>query len=298
MIQLHCEISPELAEALEAAFCELVGCSPWCIVRKDERSPYLLDGYFDNETLGAAAWQELRSQFSRLPETPEVIPVDDQDWKNAYKAFLKPWHIENLHWVPVWMREEYALPKDAVCVWFDAGMAFGTGSHETTRLCTGRLLDFKRARGDVAFADAAIVDAGCGSGILAISASLLGAQQVFGFDRDPEAAKVSRENAHYNLSDPSRVEFVECGIEEAFLSGRTADLMLANIQADVLMIYAETLVRAIRPGGWLALSGILTREQAQVQAHFEQVCTTIWEHTPTTDTRAQGEWCDILLCRV
>jgi len=297
MIQLHAPITAELADALETAFCELVGCSPWCIVQKDKTSPYLLDGYFENEVEGAKAWQELRAQFSRLPETPEVLPVDDHDWKNAYKAFLKPWDSRGLHWVPVWMRDTYELPQSAVCVWFDAGMAFGTGSHETTRLCAGRLLDYKEAVGNTVFANAQVIDAGCGSGILAISASLLGAKNVFGFDRDTEAARVSVENARYNLSKPDAVTFQEAGIEEA-LEGKSADLMVANIQADVLNIYAETLVSAIRPGGWLALSGILVREQAEVEEHFKKVCRTLWKSEALVDSRTMGEWCDVLLRRI
>lgn len=294
MIELKCEITPEMAEALEAAFCELVGCSPWSIFRKNKNTPYILYGYFEDETACAQGWSELRAQFSGLPEQPETQGIDDKDWQNAYKAFLKPWDSRGLHWVPVWMQSDYVLPEGAVCVWFDAGMAFGTGSHETTRLCAGRLLDFKDAVGAERFSQASIIDAGCGSGILAISASLLGAQNVYGFDRDPEAVRVSRENADYNLKGATLVEWLEGGLEDG-LQGRKADLMLANIQADVLMIHAESLVEAMQPGGLLALSGVLAHEQEEVAERFSKVIEEQRGYKPKLDSRVMGEWCDILL---
>lgn len=292
MIESRCEITPELAEALETSFCELVGCSPWSIVRLNEKSPYQLSGYFEDAAALAEAWAALREDFPTLSEQVESVEVDDCDWQNAYKAFLKPWDCHGLHWVPLWMREDYIVPKGEVAVWLDAGMAFGTGSHETTRLCAMRLLDFKEARGVEAFARACIIDAGCGSGILAISANLLGACSVYGFDRDPEAARVSVENA--TLNDAGEVCFEENGIEEA-LRGRRADLLLANIQADVLMIYAETLVEAVEARGWLALSGVLEVEREKVSTHFLNTCEGLRGVRPKLDCHTMGQWCDILL---
>lgn len=294
MIRLRSEIEDALAESLEESFCEMSGCSPWSILRVNKDTPYQLFGYFESEAEAQRAWEALREDFPTLHKDPERTQIDDEDWKNAYKAFLKPWSERGLHWVPVWMRDEYSVPEGEVCVWFDAGMAFGTGSHETTRLCAGRLLDFRDSKGQEAFANARVLDAGCGSGILAISAVLLGAKNVFGFDRDPEAARVSVQNAQGNIAQQAkRPEFAEQDLEGA-LAGRQADLVLANIQADVLMIHAEALVTCISPDGWLVLSGVLVVECDRVYERFSQAWEKAFGASAHYDSRVMGEWCDLL----
>src|SRR5690606_13383313 len=97
-------------------------------------------------------------------------------------------------WVPVWERASYQVTNDDVVVWLDPGLAFGTGNHETTRLCCERLVSWSGARAR----EARVVDAGCGSGILALSAARLGFDDVRGFDHDAEAVRVSEENAALN----------------------------------------------------------------------------------------------------
>ena len=118
------------------------------------------------------------------------------------------WRFGRLHWVPIWEREAFRLPPGDAVLWLDPGLAFGTGNHETTRLCVERLVALaeRREKAGEAKAGARVIDAGCGSGILALSAALLGFRDVRGFDNDPEAVRVSGENAALNgLAD--RVEF-------------------------------------------------------------------------------------------
>jgi ribosomal protein L11 methyltransferase len=135
-----------------------------------------------------------------------------------------------------------------------------------------------------------VIDAGCGSGILALSAVLLGFRHVVGFDNDPEAVRVSKENAAVNgLSD--QVEFDVADLTSG-LRDRQADIVLANIQADVLIRHAEDLVAAVAPGGTLVLSGILARENSETRTEFEKR-TPDW----TINARTMGEWSDIVLTR-
>ncbi len=292
MIEIRLPISETLVDPLEAHFCEQVRCG-WGIQRNGVSDDFFLFGYFDDEAQALEAWKTLRALFGELPETPPLTQLDDRDWKEAYKAHLKPWDSRGLHWVPVWMKDEYVVPAGEIRFLFDAGLAFGTGDHPTTRLCAGRLLDWRDAHGKTALQTARVIDAGCGSGILAISAALLGFRHVYGFDRDPEAVRVSRDNARFNGLNDGDICFEDGGLE-AGLKDRKADILLCNIQADVLCLYADTLLGALNPGATLALSGILANEQENVRAFFEPPVKARFPHA-RIDGRVMGEWSDLAI---
>jgi ribosomal protein L11 methyltransferase len=214
--------------------------------------------------------------------------LDDADWRDSYKAHFHAWHFDRLHWVPIWERGTFSLPPGDAVLWLDPGLAFGTGNHETTRLCVERLVTLAEERGT----DGHVIDAGCGSGILALSAALLGFRDVTAFDNDPEAVRVSEENAALN-GLTGRVTFSVSDLETG-LAGHEhrADVLLANIQADVLMRFALPLVTAVARGGSLVLSGILADENARVREVFEAL-TPKW----TVNARVMGEWSDVVLTR-
>ena len=266
MIKIKTAIKEALSDPLEDHFCELVR-SNWGIEKIDDKSPTVLFGFFETPDDAAAEYGELRKAFPALPESYDTEAVNDADWQNEYKKYLKPWDCRGLHWVPVWMKGEYRVPESDKALYFDAGMAFGTGDHPTTRLCAMAMMRYADECADVS--QKSLIDAGCGSGILALSAKLLGFGDVFGFDRDTEAVRASIENAKYNNIEG--VVFAHSGIENA-LEGRKADIILANIQADVLCIYAENLIKAVSDGGRLVLSGILAAENAEVKKYFDGLC--------------------------
>jgi ribosomal protein L11 methyltransferase len=301
MIELRADFPPALLDPLEEWFNEFDRC-PWGLIQGEPNSPYQIFGYFDDSAAARAAWAKLHAAFPKLPAQPCETTLDDRDWREAYKAHLRPWSARDLHWVPVWLEREYPLPAGHFRLLFDAGLAFGTGDHPTTRLMALRLLDFRAALGPEKFPAARVIDAGCGSGILALSAALLGCRQVYAFDRDPEAVRVSRENLAANQFPPSAVDFVHAALEDG-LRGRTADLLLANIQADVLAIHADDLAAAVAPGGVLALSGILASEVDDVRAGFESVLGHLWNLTAPNDlaefghSRIFGDWCDLVFQR-
>ncbi len=252
-------------------------------------------GYFESKDQVAPGLALLESVLApgwRRGEA-EVRELADQDWRDSYKAHFRAWTFGPLHWVPIWERETFVLPPGHVVIWLDPGLAFGTGNHETTRLCCERLVAYAQARpsdGGNGSRQETVIDAGCGSGILALSAAKLGFSHVTGFDNDPEAVRVSGENAELNgLS--GRVPFTTADLITG-LSGRRADLILANIQADVLMAFAPQLVGAVAPGGQLVLSGILATENAQVRAVFAAAAPG-WP----IDARVLGEWSDLVLDR-
>lgn len=247
-----------------------------------------LAGYFESESAARAAWADFAGAAHDLwaKVVPDVRQLPDEDWKNSYKAHFKAWKFGRLNWVPVWEREAFVLPAGDEVLWLDPGMAFGTGNHETTRLCCERLARFAEERG----ISGRVIDAGCGSGILALSAAKLGFRRPAGFDNDPEAIKVSEENAVLN-NLAGEVEFY-VGDLVTGLAGQSGNLVLANIQADVLVNFTSELCAAVIPGGQLVLSGILSRELEQVRACFVEKAPA-WR----VESRVLGEWSDLALTR-
>lgn len=245
-------------------------------------------GYFETSDEAARAWTRFDgiAQAEWSKGTPEGRELPDVDWKDSYKAHFKASKFGRLNWVPVWERETFVLPKGEEVLWLDPGMAFGTGNHETTRLCCERLARHAERVGNTG----GVIDAGCGSGILALSAAKLGFRDITGFDNDPEAIRVSQENAVLNGLG-GKVDF-QVGDLISGLVGKQAGLVLANIQADVLVRFANELCSAVAPGGELVLSGILARELDQVRAKFDETAPT-WRK----DSRVMGEWSDLCLVR-
>lgn len=247
-----------------------------------------LTGYFETRGDAQAAWRGFAPLLDPewLATEPELSELADKDWKESYKEHFKAWQFGRLHWVPVWERETFRLPAGDEVLWLDPGMAFGTGNHETTRLVVERLVKFAAENGVAG----RVIDAGCGSGILALSAAKLGYTRVAAFDNDPLAVDVSRENAALN-GLAGRVDFY-VGDLVTGLAGQQAELVLANIQADVLMRFAQELLGAVASGGALVLSGILATELAQVREAFVRLAPD-WR----VDTRVMGEWSDLVLVR-
>jgi ribosomal protein L11 methyltransferase len=286
--EIRVEVPVDTSEQTDLALLES-GVAGWTLVEDALAKRAWIVGIFEGEKEAVSRWEELRPNLSAaITGNPSPTMLPDADWKNSYKAHFKAWTFGRLHWVPVWERETFRLPPGHSVLWLDPGLAFGTGNHETTRLCIERLVEFEAAGG--ARKETRIVDAGCGSGILALSAALLGFQDVMGFDNDPEAIRVSVENAELN-GISGKVRFMTAGLPEGLGDG-VAEIVLANIQADVLIRFSSQLVLAVAPGGMLAMSGILATEIGTVRQAFETAAAG-WRF----DTRTLGEWCDACLFR-
>jgi ribosomal protein L11 methyltransferase len=245
-------------------------------------------GYFESRGAGESAWAVFSETIdpAGLVGEPVIAELADKDWKESYKEHFKAWKFGRLHWVPVWERQSFSLPAGEQVLWLDPGMAFGTGNHETTRLVVERLVELAARE-----TGGRVIDAGCGSGILALSAAKLGYRKVAAFDNDPLAVAVSRENAELNEL-AGKVDFY-LGDLVTGLAGRRAELVLANIQADVLAKFAPQLLAAVAPGGVLVLSGILAMELAQVREVFVALAPGA-----LSDTRTLGEWSELTLTNV
>ena len=290
--EIRAEIPACAVEETELALLES-GIEGWTLLEDAVSARAWIVGIFRGGAEAGLRWARLRPTLPVRPlgqSRPRRLP--DADWANSYKEHFKAWTFGRLHWVPVWERDTFRPPAGHSVLWLDPGMVFGTGNHETTRLCIERLVEFAAglAGGRGAAGNVRIVDAGCGSGILALSAALLGFRDISGFDSDAEAVRASRENAELNgLS--SRVRFSKAALPLG-LGGGKAGLVLANIQADVLVRYSRELAAAVAPGGLLELSGILAGEVAAVRRAFAAAAPG-WSF----DSRSRGEWCDACLRR-
>ncbi|HEY5523686.1 MAG TPA: 50S ribosomal protein L11 methyltransferase [Desulfuromonadaceae bacterium] len=212
---------------------------------------------------------------------PTLSAVNSEDWSSSWKVHFKPLRVgKRLLIVPTW-EEATQLPGDLV-IRIDPGMAFGTGGHETTRLCL-ELLEIVMEGGPLLTVPS-LLDLGTGSGILAIAASLLGAGRILALDIDPDAVVVARDNLALNgLSDS-----VECGTAPLESLTERFDIILANILAEELVRLAPYLTERLQPGGALILSGILAEKEPLVRQGFAsqplKYCRTV----------CAGEWVAML----
>lgn len=196
--------------------------------------------------------------------------LDDQVWERAWMDDFAPMRFGERLWiVPSW--SESPDPQ-AVNLKLDPGLAFGTGTHETTALCL-EWLDRADLRGK------AVLDFGCGSGVLAIAALLLGAGNATGTDIDPQALTASEDNARNN----GVADGLSLYLPENLPADYCCDVLVANILAGPLVELAGQLAGYCRPGGTLALSGILAEQAESVRAAY----TPWFDLNPTTQ---QGDW--------
>ena len=212
-------------------------------------------GLFEAERNPEALLAALRAGWpGEFPDYRQEI-LDDQDWERAWMDDFHPMQFgQNLWIVPSW---QSAPHPGAVNILLDPGLAFGTGTHPTTRLCL-EWLDAHPPHGQ------RVIDYGCGSGILAIAAALLGATTVIAVDNDPQALLATCDNAQRNQVEKRILGYLprECPAEPS-------DLLLANILAGPLISLADRLASLVRPGGRIVLSGILPEQADEVARAYQ-----------------------------
>lgn len=203
--------------------------------------------------------------------------VADEDWSENWKKYYKPFRIgSHLVVKPTW--EPYTAQPEDLVIELDPGMAFGTGTHETTNMCM-QLLERYYQDG------MRVMDVGTGSGILAIAAARLGAGNVLAIDIDPDAVKVARENVALNgVSDAVRVVVGDLCKSEAM----PCELAVANIVADAICMLAGPLTRHLKKDGLLICSGIIREREQDVLNAAKEAGYTV------KDRIEKGEW--VALC--
>ena len=185
-----------------------------------------------------------------------IQAVPDQDWVRLTQSQFEPVSITPSFWiVPSWHEPPAEAQK---VIRLDPGLAFGTGTHPTTRMCLRWLATRSHAQNPWP----RVLDYGCGSGILAIGAALFGAQEVVAVDIDPAAVTSTQDNAQANGV------VLQAGLPDA--AQGTFDVVVANILATPLKLLAPLLCSFVRPGGHLVLAGILSRQAEDLQATYAE----------------------------
>lgn len=241
-----------------------------------------IDDSFDIDALRADIAAELTRLKAFIPVgsmNMTFSSTEDKDWMNNWKQFFKPFRIyDNIVIKPTW-ETLTDVGKDDIVVEIDPGIAFGTGSHETTKLCIGQLKKYLKP-GDTVF------DVGSGSGILSIISSMLGAGFVHGMDIDEVAVRASKENASLNHIGEDRLKF-SCGnlLDDNYIGKGTTfqlssdtikesqhidadmqyDIVVANILADVIIPLSAVVQDYMKPDGYFITSGILDIKENEVK---------------------------------
>ena len=210
----------------------------------------------------------IAAEAMKMPE-PKIVadkPVENADWVRITQAQFQPVKVSERMWiVPTW--HEPPAGDKAINIRLDPGVAFGTGSHPTTHLCL-QWLDSH------VLAHQSVLDYGCGTGILAIAAKKLGADNVLGTDIDPQAVEAAIENARANEA-AARFVLPDEMPEGCF------DIVVANILSNPLKLLAPALLSRVAPEGYLVLSGVLARQAQEVidvyREHDPQVKLSVWK---------------------
>ena len=250
---------------------------PWDYVDeellKKDKSVVSISGYMETNENVMAVVEQLKIMLPQ-DSVVEVISVNEDDWANNWKKYYHPIKVgKNLVIKPSWI--DYDKQENDIIVELDPGMAFGTGTHETTRMCMVHLEKYINE-------NSRVLDVGCGSGILSITSLLIGAKEVTGVDIDPVAVKVAIENGEMNNFRAPQYNIKRGNlVDEA--QGKY-DVIVANIIADVIIAVCGDVKQFVADDGVFISSGIICDRKEDVKKAFDEQGYTIVEEIE------EGEW--------
>lgn len=214
----------------------------------------------------------------------ELLSEENRDWLEEWKKGFKPFLFAKPFWVvPSWLKPPPEAPSDAKYILYvEPGMAFGTGTHETTRLAAGLIIDELARK-----VPESLLDVGTGTGVLALVAKRLGVRTIVGLDNDPEARRTARENLELNRD--TDIAIPDKNVEDIV---ETYDIVVANIIDGVLTLLQHELNRVLKRGGRMILSGVLTDRESEFYASFTKATGL-----KLLEKRVDGEWSAALLAK-
>ena len=226
----------------------------------------------------------LTERFAALKIEAEITldGMNEEDWSESWKQYYKPIPLGRVTIVPAW--ERYEAREGEVIIRMDPGMAFGTGTHETTRLVM-KIMQDEIKGGE------RVLDVGTGSGILAICASKLGAKSVNAYDIDPVAVKVARDNAQSDGCDNITVGVSDL-LHGVDLSGGKYDFCVANIVADIIIRMMPDISAYLAPGAPLILSGIIAMRADEVKESVKAAGFTVVRE------EKENDWLALMVRRI
>ena len=248
------------------------GCTPlWHDIQ--------LIALFTDDTDVDSIMQQLQQQFPTQLGHYSIEKLADEVWERKWLENFQPMQFGQRLWI---CPSGYPIPDPTACnILLDPGLAFGTGTHPTTRLCL-EWLD-ANIRGNES-----IVDFGCGSGILAIAALKLGAKQVWAIDHDEQALLATEDNGKRNAITTTQL----ITSNDHQLINNPCDVMLANILAKPLQTLAPTFAKLVKPQGCLVLSGILAEQLNDIEAAYQAFFTTVHVQQQEEWLRVDMQRCD------
>lgn len=245
-------------EALEIAHIDLIDED---LLQKD-RTKAIIHIYISPEESPAEATAFLEERFKteNIEYTIGTSLCKNEDWENNWKAYFKPMNIgKKLLIRPVWRDDIDA--GDRVILNIEPGLAFGSGTHQTTRLCLETLENYITDGCEV-------LDVGCGSGILSVASLLLGAKSAIGVDIDKLAVKTAKDNGALNNFSEPELTFKEGNLIDK-IDGKF-DVVVANIVADIIIKLSADIQRYMKPDGYFITSGIIDMREDEILNAFEQ----------------------------
>ena len=253
---------------------------------------FYLDSDEDNEPVLARVREEIEDlrTFTDIGDgTITESQTEDKDWINNWKQYWHTFSIGDLYIKPTW-EEETDEMKGHPVLSIDPGTAFGTGSHETTRMVIRQLQKYVKK-------DDEILDVGCGSGILSVVALKYGAKHALGTDLDPNAIIASEENAQQNGIKAEELEVIEGNIiDDKVVQDRCGyecyDIVCANILADVLIPLSSEITRHMKNGAYFITSGIIDSKEEEVASAFRSN-----DELEIVEINHDGEWVNITAVR-
>ncbi len=245
------------------------------LFKRDMDTAYV-KAYTDDDEKAAEVKAEAEKQGFKF----SLSKLEEEDWENGWKKYFKPLPIgQNVVVAPAW--EEYSPGENEKVITLDSGMAFGTGSHETTKMCVEYIEKFLKNEDTV-------LDIGTGSGILAICAGLFGAGSVEAIDIDELSVKIAAENAALNGME--NLISVKKGDLLTGVSGKF-DFICANIVADVISGLLPDVKAFMKDGGYLLISGIISERAPEIIEIADR------ENYKIVDMKTEKDWCAFVLTR-
>lgn len=253
------------------------------LLAKDRTKGYI-HIYISPEENPAEAVAFLSERFNEAQITHKIDlnKCKNEDWENNWKEFFKPMNIGNKILIrPLWI-DDYENPDNRKVLSIEPGLAFGTGGHDTTRLCM-EMCEKYMHEGD------SVLDTGCGSGILGIASLLLGAKSVVGVDIDELAVKTAIENGAVNGFKEPEFRILQGNLTDK-VTGKF-DVILANIVADVIIMFSDFVGDFMKEDSVFITSGIIAPREAEVKAALERNNFVVIEENRS------GDWLCLVLKR-
>lgn len=249
---------------------------------KKDRTKGLIHIYIPLEESPQEAVAFLSERFNEagIKHTINLNQCKNEDWENNWKEFFKPMKVGNKLLIrPLWI-DDYDNSENRKVLSIEPGLAFGTGGHDTTRLCM-EMLEKYLNEGDT------VLDTGCGSGILGIASLLLGAQSVVGVDIDELAVKTAKENGEVNGFKEPEFKVLEGNLTDR-VSGKF-DIILANIVADVIIMFSDFVGDFMKDDSVFIVSGIIAPRENDVKTALDK------NHFKIIEENRSGDWLCLVL---